>query len=141
MTSEADIDVLARRFFDAAEAGDIETLRGCHAPNAIIWHNTDDLEQSRDENARTLEAFVQRIGDRVYAGRRLHVFNGGFVKQHELRGKRADGVADRLTACVICAVDEGRITRLDEYFDSAQVAAFRATAQGLDATKLELRRS
>jgi ketosteroid isomerase-like protein len=130
MKSEAETSALAKRFFDAVEAGDVEALHDCYAPSARIWHNTDDLEQSRDENAATLRGFVQRIRDRVYADRRLHIFDGGFVQQHELRGKRADGAAVRLTACVVCAVADGRITRLDEYFDSAQVAEFRKAARG-----------
>lgn len=121
----SDIGALAKRFFDAVEAGDIDTLRACYAPDARIWHNTDDAEQGPDDNAATLRGFVQRISNRVYANRRLQVFDGGFVQQHELRGVRADGVAVRLTACIVCAVRDGVITRLDEYFDSAQVAEFR----------------
>ena len=127
--AESDTRALAKRFFDAVEGGDIDALRGCYAPDAVIWHNTDDLEQSVEDNVATLKAFVQRITGRVYANRRLEVFGGGFVQRHELRGVRADGVAVRLTACIVCAVREGRITRLDEYFDSAQVAEFRKAVQ------------
>ena len=128
MSVETDTRALAKRFFDAVESGDIAALHGCYAPDAKIWHNTDDAEQSRDDNAETLKGFVQRISNRVYANRRLHAFEGGFVQQHELTGVRADGVAVRLTACIVCAVEDGRITRLDEYFDSAQVAQFRVGA-------------
>jgi len=128
MSSEPEIRDLAKRFFDAVENGDIDTLYGCYAPEAKIWHNTDDAEQSRDDNAATLKGFVQRISHRVYGKRRLEVFPGGFVQQHELTGVRADGVAVRLTACIVCAVEGGRITRLDEYFDSAQVARFVGAA-------------
>ena len=124
MTSQPEIQALAKRFFDAVEGGDIDTLYGCYAPQAKIWHNTDDAEQSRDDNARTLRGFARLISNRVYAERRLHVFDGGFVQQHELRGVRPDGVAVKLTACIVCAVADGQITRLDEYFDSAQVAQF-----------------
>jgi ketosteroid isomerase-like protein len=129
MISEPEMQALAKRFFDAVENGDIETLYGCYAPDAKIWHNTDDTEQTRDDNARTLRGFVRHVSNRVYAERRLHVFEGGFVQQHELRGVRPDGVAVRLTACIVCAVEDGRITRLDEYFDSAQVAEFTGGAQ------------
>jgi ketosteroid isomerase-like protein len=128
MSSESDTRGLAKRFFDAVEQGDIDTLYDCYAPDAKIWHNTDDAEQTRDDNAQTLRGFVKRISNRVYANRRLHVFEGGFVQQHDLTGVRADGVAVRLTACLVCAVEGGRITRLDEYFDSAQVAKFVGAA-------------
>jgi ketosteroid isomerase-like protein len=128
MSTESDTRALAKRFFDAVETGDIARLHGCYAPGAKIWHNTDDAEQSRDDNAETLKGFVKRISNRVYGKRRLHVFDGGFVQQHELTGVRADGVAVRLTACIVCAVEGGVITRLDEYFDSAQVAKFVGAA-------------
>jgi ketosteroid isomerase-like protein len=128
MSSESDTRALAKRFFDAVENGDIATLYECYAPDAKIWHNTDDAEQTRDDNAETLKGFVRRISNRVYGNRRLEVFPGGFVQQHELTGVRADGAAVRLTACIVCAVENGRITRLDEYFDSAQVAKFVGAA-------------
>jgi ketosteroid isomerase-like protein len=120
---------LARRFFDAVEAGDVEALRDIYAPEAQIWHNTDETASSVDENLDTLAGFVKRIRDRRYRDRRVATFDGGFVQQHVLHGIRADGVAVTLPACIVCQVEHGRITRLDEYFDSARVAVFRAPVQ------------
>jgi ketosteroid isomerase-like protein len=128
MAAESDTQALAKRFFDAVERGDIDTLHACYAPEARIWHNTDALEQTRDENSETLRGFVRRIPSRTYAQRRLFVFDGGFVQQHALEGVRQDGVKVRLPACIVCQVEGGRITRLDEYFDSAHVVQFRAGA-------------
>ena len=34
----------------------------------------------------------------------------------------------RLPCAIICQVEDGKITRLDEYFDSAHVAEFRKFA-------------
>jgi len=118
---------LATNFFNAVERGDVDALKGYYAPAAKIWHNTDELEQTPGDNVETLKGFVTRIRDRKYRERRLHVFPGGFVHQHTLSGVRTkDGVAVRLTACIVCLVENGRITRLDEYFDSEGVARFRA---------------
>lgn len=125
---ETAMRALAKRFFDCVEAGDVDGLRACYADEARIWHNTDGLEQSADENAATLRGFVRRIADRTYADRQLDVFEGGFVQRHVLRGTRQDGVRLELPACIVCAVQDGRITRLDEYFDSARVAEFRKFA-------------
>ena len=76
-----------------------------------------------------LAGMVTRIVDRLYDDRRVEVFPGGFVQQHVLRGTRVqDGVRVHLPACIVCAVKDGRITRLDEYFDSARVADFRKYA-------------
>jgi ketosteroid isomerase-like protein len=129
MAEENDIRDMARRFFDAIEAGDIETMRNSFAPDAEIWHNTDELIVTRDQTAQTLTGMVARIKDRKYADRQLTVFPGGFVQQHVLTGVRVhDDVAVRLPCAIICTVENGRITRLDEYFDSAHVAEFRKFA-------------
>jgi ketosteroid isomerase-like protein len=123
-----DMRALAQRFFDAVENGDVEALRGIYAPDGKIWHNTDQLETSVDDNLEVLSGFVKRIHERQYRERRVQVFDGGFVQQHVLHGVRADGAAVSLPACLVCLVKDGRITRLDEYFDSAHVASFRAAA-------------
>ena len=127
MTSEADaIRALATRFFDAIEAGDIATMRDSFAPDAEIWHNTDELVGNRDQTAQVLTGMVARISDRQYADRRLNVFPGGFVQQHTLTGRRKhDGEAVRLPCAIDCRVENGLITRFDEYFDPAHVATFR----------------
>lgn len=129
MGSEDGIAAMATRFFDAIEAGDIETMRDTFTPDAIIWHNTDEAIVTRDQTAQTLTAMVARIRDRKYADRRLTVFPGGFVQQHVLTGKRVhDDGEVRLPCAIICKVEGGKITRLDEYFDSAHVAEFRKFA-------------
>lgn len=128
MTND-DIRALANRFFNAVEAGDIDVVVGCYAPAARIWHNNDQLEQSREENRNTLMGMASRIRNRIYDDRRIEIFPGGFVQQHVLRGTRIhDDVQVYMPACVVCRVANGVITRLDEYFDSAHVAQFRKYA-------------
>lgn len=123
------IETLAKRFFDAIEAGDIAAMRASLADDAAIWHNTDELIVTPDQTAQTLTGMVARITDIHYADRRLTAFPGGFIQQHVLTGKRRhDGVAVRLPCAIVCRVDGGLITRLDEYFDSAHVATFRKFA-------------
>jgi ketosteroid isomerase-like protein len=115
---------LAKRFFDAVEAGDIEAVGAIYAPGAVIWHNTDGLETSREANLETLRGFTRLIGERRYTNRRVQVSAHGFTQQHVLEGARRDGTEVSLAACIVCEVHDGRITRLDEYFDSAALTAF-----------------
>lgn len=122
--SPDEIEALGRRFFDAIEAGDIDAVGACYADGAVIWHNTDGIESSKAENLGVLSNFVRYIPERRYEDRRLTAFPGGFVQQHRLVGKRRDGRVVEMTACIVCAVAGGAITRLDEYFDAAQVAAW-----------------
>jgi ketosteroid isomerase-like protein len=129
MAGNGELGAFVKAFFDAIEAGDIETVRASYAPDVAVWHNTDELESSREENVAVLTAFVQRIPTRRYANRRVHLFDGGFVQQHDLKVVRADGVELTLPACIVCKVENGRIVRLDEYFDSARVEQLRAPAK------------
>lgn len=124
---EAAIRAFAKRFFDAIEQGDVDTVRDSYAPDVEIWHNFDDLIQTREENVETLKGMVGRISDRVYDNRRLEVFADGFVQQHVLHGTRKDGKRVSLPAALIVKLRDGKIARLDEYIDSAHVAVFRQT--------------
>jgi ketosteroid isomerase-like protein len=129
MAEQDDIRAMAQRFFDAIEAGDIETMKASFTPDAEIWHNSDEAIVTPEQTAATLTGMVARIKDRAYAERQLHVFPGGFVQQHVLKGRRVhDDVAVRLPCAIVCRVEDGKIARLDEYFDSAHVAAFRKYA-------------
>ncbi|MCC2602493.1 nuclear transport factor 2 family protein [Sphingopyxis yananensis] len=124
-----DIARLAQRFFDAIEDGDIDTMRASFTPDAVIWHNSDERDTTVEQTAVVLTGMVARIKNRKYADRRLQIFEGGFVQQHVLTGNRLfDDGAVRLPCAIICQVKHGKITRLDEYFDSAHVAEFRKTS-------------
>lgn len=127
MANDTDIRALATAFFDAIEHGDIELMRGSFTEDAEIWHNTDQLIVTRDQTADVLTGMVARIKDRKYDERQLNIFAGGFVQQHILRGRRThDDGAVELPCAIICRVThDGKISRLDEYFDSAHVAEFR----------------
>lgn len=123
--TEAETAALAKRFFDCIETGDVDGLVACYAADAEIWHNTDGQVQGPQDNRATLSGLVRYFADRAYDERRLDVFPGGFVQQHVLNATRVrDGVKVALAACLVCRVKDGKITRLDEYFDSAAVAAF-----------------
>ncbi len=127
--TDAEMAALAKRFFDCIERGDVDGLIACYAADAEIWHNTDGQVQGPEENRATLTGLVRYFADRFYDERRLDVFADGFVQQHVLRATRVrDGAKVALAACIVCRVKDGRITRLDEYFDSAAVAAFTGAA-------------
>ena len=129
MADDKDPAALAKAFSDAIEAGDIDAVRASYAPTVAIWHNTDELENTRDENLVVLAGLIKRTRSRHYEKRRLQVFPGGFVQQHELTIVRPDGVQLTLPACLVCKVENGQIVRLDEYFDSARVEQLRAPAK------------
>ncbi len=120
------IEALAKRFFDAIEKGDPDTIHAIYADDAAIWHNFDRTTIDRDENLKTLRGFIKTAPKRNYTDRRLTAYPGGFVQQHLLVAELPDGKVLELPACIVCAVANGRITRLDEYFDPKPLEAWRA---------------
>jgi uncharacterized protein len=115
---------LAKRFIDAVEAGDTETIEAIYAPDARIWHNNDRIAQTRDENLKTLKSFIRFAPKRRYTERKVTPFTHGFVHQHVLVAETAAGKAVELACCLVCTVADGKITRLDEYLDSAPLAVW-----------------
>jgi ketosteroid isomerase-like protein len=117
---------LADRLFKAIERGDVKAVRDIYAPQTKIWHNFDNLAQSVDENLAVLNWVVANIAEISYTEIQRQPTPTGFVQQHVLRGKvKASGKEVAIPACIVCKVENGRITRLDEYLDSAQAAALR----------------
>ena len=75
---------------------------------------------------RSVLAWVTKnIAGLRYEEIRRHVTPAGFVQQHVLRGTAPNGKPLEVPACILCSVKDGRITRLDEYLDSAQIAVLR----------------
>jgi ketosteroid isomerase-like protein len=120
---------VAERFFAAIEAGDVERIKAIYAPDAVIWHNNDQKEQTVDENMRVLNWVVRNLKNRRYRVTRRVAIPGGFLQQHVLEAETANGPFS-MPACIIVEVKDGRISRLDEYLDSGQAAALTKLARG-----------
>jgi len=121
--TEQEILDFARRFVGAIQSGDVAAVRACYAPDARIWHNTDRIEQTVDQNVKVLEWFIRKLPDRTYRVLRLEALKDGFMQQHVLEATLPDGTAWSMSACVVVTMANGVITRLDEYIDSAESGA------------------
>lgn len=125
MTAE-DILAFAKRFVDAIQTGDTATVRACYHPEAKLWHNTDGIEQTVDQNMKVLDWFIRTLPDRNYRVTRREALSDGFLQQHVLEATLPDGTKWAMDACVVIRIEDGLITRLDEYLDSAQAGKLRA---------------
>jgi uncharacterized protein len=118
---------LADRFFKAIEAGDIDAVKEIYAPDAEIWHNTDGVVQAPADNARTLTWITQNLKGMAYTDIRRSATEDGFVQQHTLVATNRAGQRVEVPACIVVRITDGRITRLDEYLDSAVIERIMAT--------------
>ena len=133
MTSDDPLQ-LAERLFAAITAGDVEAVRDIYAADAVIWHNNDGLEQCVDDNLRVLRWVAANIRHLHYENVRRQRTDTGFAQQHALRGRAPNGRELNIPACIICTVRNGRITRLDEYLDSAHLLPLLEPDEGSGAT-------
>ena len=120
-----EIETLAAAFFSAIERGDVEAVRELYSPDARVWHNFDQLEQTVDQNLMTLTGLVTIVRDRRYEDVRRVTLDDGFVQQHVLRGDAPGGHLEMPAMMRVWTVD-GRVTRIDEYLDTAQARVLRA---------------
>ncbi len=113
----------ADKLFRAIENGDVDAIRNIYTPETKIWHNNDGIAQSVDQNLAVLKWVITNIKNVKYTEVRRQPTPTGFVQQHVLRGRFKDNDI-ALPACIVATVEDGHITRLDEYLDSAQTAMF-----------------
>lgn len=117
---------VAEQLFAAIEAGDIDAVRSLYATDAAVWHNNDGITQSVDDNIRVLGWMTKHLPGTRYTDVRRAVTESGFVQQHVLVATNRVGQEVSVPACIVADVVDGRITRLDEYLDSAHVALLMA---------------
>lgn len=124
MRKDSETLALCDRFFDSIEQRDFETLEGCYAPEAVIWHSHDCLYEPRSSNLAMLKRGMETNTKTRYKDRRVRVFEGGFVQQHTIYVTRADGFEGHMEVCFVAYVRNGQISRAYEYFDTGQVEKF-----------------
>ena len=129
MGEAEDILALADRFVAAIEKRDVDTVRACYAPDARIWHNNDGKVQSVDDNIKGVHWIHKVLSGVRYDVKRRLAIPGGFLQEHVLRGTLPGGEAFAMPACVVCTVEGGVITALDEYLDSAHTLPLVAASK------------
>lgn len=113
------------RFFAAIEAGAIDEVREMYAPDAVIWHNDDLVEQRVEDNLKVLAGLHRAVSGIRYEIVRRAALPDGVLQQHVLHGRFPDGSELALHCAMYLQVRGGHITRIEEYLDSAARVAIR----------------
>lgn len=116
---------VAQQYATAVAAGDDDALLALYAPGAEVWHNTDGTTQTPEQNARLGRWLRRKAVDLAFTEIRHTASADGFVQQHRMTGSVPGGRID-VQSCLVVTVDPaGRITRVEEYLDSAAMAPLR----------------
>ncbi|MEO6124838.1 MAG: ketosteroid isomerase [Ilumatobacteraceae bacterium] len=123
--TDAETHAFADTFIAAILAADVDAVIAMYAPGATIWHNFDNVDQTPQENARTLKAMHRILPGFHYDEIRRTVLPDGFWQQHVLRAPTASGEF-AMAAALKITIERGLITRLEEYLDPAPFVALVA---------------
>ncbi|MBV5245026.1 MULTISPECIES: nuclear transport factor 2 family protein [Mycolicibacterium] len=117
-----DTAVVADRLFAAITRSDIDTVAQMFSPGVAVWHSGDDRDCDHRRAVKVIDWFVRATVDRRYEITDRRFFDGGFVQQHILHATARSGEAIAMRVCIVIVVgDDGLITRIDEYFDPAEM--------------------
>jgi ketosteroid isomerase-like protein len=119
--THAAMRALAFRLIKASKTGNADEIMDIFDPKAMIWHNTDGLTVTIAENLTPFGTFAAKVPHRRYEDVKITPFDGGYVQQHRWLGESIDGESFGVSACAIMHVRNGKIVRVDEYFDSAPI--------------------
>lgn len=117
------LDEVVDRLFEAIEHGDTAAVAAMWADDVLVWHSGDRRDNERARALRVIFWFIHNTTDRRYEVLDRRSFAGGFVQQHILHATGTNGNAIAMRVCIVIIVaGDGLITRIDEYFDPADMA-------------------
>jgi ketosteroid isomerase-like protein len=123
VTESATVAEIADRLFAAIERSDTATIEALFGDDVLVWHSGDTEDTRRGPALRIIYWFMKRTVDRRYEILDRQFFGGGFVQQHVLHANGHNGGSIHMRVCIVIKVDStGVITRIDEYFDPAEMA-------------------
>ena len=113
---------VADRLFGAIERGDTALVEQLWDDDIVVW-KVADRDRDRERALRVIAWFVDRTTDRRYEILDRQFFDGGFVQQHILHADGRNGGSISMRVGIVIKVGaNGLISRIDEYFDPAEIA-------------------
>lgn len=122
----AEIAAIAEQMFTAIEQGDLDALSAMWSDDVVVWRLGGGRERDKPRALTVIRWFVDNTAGRRYEVLERQVFDGGFVQQHLVHAAAKDGTPVTFRACLVVKVANGLVTRIDEYLDSADLAALAA---------------
>lgn len=116
----SDILEFADQFFNAVSSGDIDAVAGFYRDDVTVWHNFDNLDQSREDNLATLAGISGRYDAFGYGDIRHTALEDGFLRQHVIKATVGEKTVN-VPAVLRVYVEGDKIHRIEEYFDRGQL--------------------
>lgn len=118
---------IAEALVRAVTTGDLSLAGELYAEDAVLWQNTTGRTADKTRALGTIQWLYDTVKSLRYEDIRFQELPDGFVQQHRLLGEVANGATLSVDACMVVRVKDGKILRVDEYFDSAAFAVLRGS--------------
>ncbi|OBH14424.1 nuclear transport factor 2 family protein [Mycobacterium sp. E3247] len=113
----------ADRLFAAIEKGDFAAVERMWSDDIAVWRVGARRDDGKARALRVIDWFISATTERHYEVLDRRFFDGGFVQQHLLHATGRAGQSISMRVCIVIRVGgDGRLERIDEYFDPAEIA-------------------
>ncbi|OCB24456.1 DUF4440 domain-containing protein [Mycobacterium malmoense] len=113
----------ADRLFAAIERGDFAAVEAMWSDDIAVWRVGARRDDGKARALRVIDWFIGATTERRYEILDRRFFEGGFVQQHILHATGHAGQSISMRVCIVITVGgDGRLDRIDEYFDPAEIA-------------------
>ena len=130
MTDTDTVADVADRLFTAIEDGDRDAVRQLWNDDVVVW-KVADRDRDKDRALRVINWFIDTTTQRHYEVLDRRFFDGGFVQQHVLHASGRNGGSIAMRVCLVVQFGtNGLISRIDEYFDPAEMAPLLGSTGG-----------
>ena len=119
--AENDVQATVDRFYGALMSGDAQGCLQAFTEDAVIWHNYDQTEQPAAEAIAQLAGLAALNPTFEMVGR--DVVGDAMIQRHVTHLALPNGATASIPAIQRITVTGGRISRIEEYMDSAQMGA------------------
>jgi ketosteroid isomerase-like protein len=114
---------LADELFAAIERGDEARLEELFDSGIAVWRAGARRDDDKQRALKVLRWFVGVTAERSYEILDRQLFPDGFVQQHILHATGTNGGLIALRVCIVIKLGvNALISRIDEYFDPAELA-------------------
>lgn len=116
-----DVAATVDKFFTALATGDQTTCEALFTDDAVVWHNYTQQEQPKSDALAALAGLAQMRAEFEIVGRDFT--DDICIQRHVVRVTLPNGDVAAIPAIQRISLSGGRIRRIEEYMDSAQMAA------------------
>ena len=101
---------------------DLGIARSLFAPGATVWSAMGDATMTVQDSLRRLQAVLDVTSELSYKDVRVTPTEQGYLDQHYVHAVMKSGQQIRFPAIMVVTINDGLITRLEEYIEANSAA-------------------